>query len=341
MMSKLKKPTVLVRRASDSSGAFRTREEEKPRQVKTKSQPQLGSPMPELLHTRTPRTMEDEALRLNRASIPNVTFEENSKPVASTTTTSPQVQHDTDTNKGMPTQPANIIDDFIDRMAMDKVGAFTKNIIIALVNRVMNSGYVNTENNGKIHLQSFGLGIMLTSIVVMIQPFLVVYLDSWVVLLGRLFKHLVTWIVVVGVISYVLNPKDAKHGTTGSTGIKPVDIGKPLQYEVTKSVPSSPKKTQPKPSRKNTAPSIMTRATSSTRPSEGVFESEQDFLIRETENTQNIERAKLGVEGSRPPRDDFEQFMEVARKKEQERIMHQKFMDANKEGITRQIAFNE
>ncbi|KAH3688411.1 hypothetical protein WICPIJ_000550 [Wickerhamomyces pijperi] len=107
----------------------------------------------------------------------------------------------------------------IDKLNIGPVGEFLKTILIALTNRLLSSQYINSSPSSQIHLQSFLYGVVTTSLVLFISPFLSVYLDSWVVLLVRLFKHIIGWLVGGFALHYVIRSKQS--GTTGTSASTP------------------------------------------------------------------------------------------------------------------------
>jgi len=342
----------------------------------------INSNNSELTSLSRPRTREDEQIYLNTGKIspiikespkfrrPSVISDGYESPLRGNF---PQTVGDNNNNSSSSSSSSDDddlkgIDEFIDRLNIGKIGEFIKKIILYTWKKIQSSKYINSENDGKLHLQSFAIGVILTSIVVMIQPFLIIYLDSWIVLLCRLFKHLMAWILVIAIISYIFNPK--KQTTTTATSNSMDDqfpgttsrinhFDTKLQYKV-KSTSSSNhssrstspnkfkpigikngninKKSSPRPSfsqRNSTTNNSQISLTPSMK--KDVIElnqnidgyNEQLLLKNVTERNQIDERARWDqFQGAMDrPKDNYERFMNVAYRKNQEVENYNKFVE--------------
>jgi hypothetical protein len=221
------------------------------------------------------------------------------------------------------------VDDLMDRLNIHKMAEFLKATILRIIDKILKSRFINSVNDGKIHIHSFGLGIAMTTAVVMIQPFLVVYLDSWIILLGKLLKHLMAWLVVGGVLTYVLNPKKGDH--LGERGRK-VHFQE-LQYSVKSSEPSrdsSPskaKRVSQTTIRRQPVPLQRFGSESSIQRRGPQFDDPQ-MLISMTTQMQDVENSRY--ERSKT---GYDTFMEGAFRKEEEEEKYRKFIDDNRYDI--------
>lgn len=244
------------------------------------------------------------------------------------------------------------IEELIDKLNIGKIGDFMKRIMMVIWNKLQNSKYVNSENDGRVHLQSFCIGVIMTSIVVMIQPFLVVYLDSWIVLLGRLLKHLMAWVFVAAVLSYAFtsSKKSKADMSVNGTGELRLNNFEKLQYRVKNSNNSSRSTSPTKSLRGKLAsgrPSFSRPSFSQSSVSRGELASlnsnrrdsldtynEQLLLMNITERTQLDEKTRMGMmENYDRPKDNYEKFMDVAYKKTQEHDVYNKFVNDSRENI--------
>lgn len=188
------------------------------------------------------RTADDEHLPLNQAQISPSPSPE----IETDTSTAPNIQHDSSTLERQQ-QINDYITRAIDRLDIGPIGGLLKTLVIAISNRLLSSKYINSDPSPQIHLQSFLYGVVTMSLVMFISPFLSVYLDSWVVLLIRLFKHLAGWLVVGFTLHYVIKSKQKPTAVTSDTNqqftqpAQPMHTYEQLQYSVR---PSSPMKPQ-------------------------------------------------------------------------------------------------
>ena len=177
----------------------------------------------------------------------------------------------------------------------------------------------------------------------MIQPFLVVYLDSWIVLLGRLFKHLMAWVMVAAVLSYAFNTsKKAKQDKESHEVVAPrLNNFEKLHYRVKNSSNNSSRSTSPTKSLKNkngSRPSFSRQSFSSAsiprRDSTDSY-NDQMILMNITERTQQDERFRIDHHNGDKPKNNYEKFMDVAYKKNQEHDIYNKFVNDSKENVRR------
>lgn len=227
-----------------------------------------------------------------------------------------------------------LIEKFIDGLRFNEmVTSLLKSILIPVTHRILRSNYVNTQNNDKLHLQSFGIGVLLTSFMVTIQPFLAIYVDGWVLVLGKVFKHLFGWLIVGGIISYVLGSKpDTKMNDNVSrnhdTEVRDNRFTA-LEYTVKNSRSSSPQKKPRRPAK------ISRRTSDVVYGIDGpIGPNSENMLMKMTEHAQVIERAKFDVDRSRPSENpNYDKFMDVALKKDHQGEMYKKFVNDNREII--------
>lgn len=279
------------------------------------------------------RTADDEHIEIHRAEI---------KPLVMETRARSQRFGNSRESIGADDYEPTPFEDFMERLNINKIANFLRVSSSRLVNKILSSQYINNVNDGKVHIHSFGLGVAMTSIVVMIQPLIVVYLDSWVILLGKLFKHLMAWFVVGAVLSYILNPK--KKAKKTRVDIEDGPSFKELQYSVKSSDTSSPTRrsiagASNRPSavvRRQTEPYSMTTR----KGSQYDGYEDQQALINMTAHAQTNESHRMV-----PPRPKtaYDHFMEGAFKKEEDKEAYNRFVDLNREDIRRQTeyAFSE
>lgn len=323
------KKTVL--RRDSNSAPFR------PAPIETKPS-DSSIPTSELTSLSRPRTRDDESIFVNTGKVSPMIKE------------APRFSRRSTFSEESPLRKASDVDDdntaideFVDRLNIGKIGDFLKKIIIAIWKRLQNSKYINSDNDGRIHLQSFCIGVILTSVVVMIQPFLVVYLDSWIVLLGRLFKHLMAWVMVAAVLSYAFNTsKKAKQDKESHEVVAPrLNNFEKLHYRVKNSSNNSSRSTSPTKSLKNkngSRPSFSRQSFSSAsiprRDSTDSY-NDQMILMNITERIQQDEKFRIDHHNNDKPKDNYEKFMDVAYKKNQEHDIYNKFVNDSKENVRR------
>jgi hypothetical protein len=261
-----------------------------------------------------PRTADDESIEVHTAQ---------SKPLA--------VNAKKDTVKRSSNSQLQV-DDLLDRLNIHKMADFLKEMILSIIDRILKSQYINSVNDGKIHIHSFGLGIAMTAVVVMIQPFLVVYLDSWIILLGKLLKHLMAWLFVGGVMTYVLNPKKGDH--RGERGRK--IHYQELQYSVKSSEtsrdssPSKAKRVSQTPILRQPIP-LQRFGTESSIQRRGPQFDDPQMLISMTTQMQDVENSSY-----ERPKTGYDKFMDGAFRKEEEEEKYRKFIDGNRDDIRKQ-----
>lgn len=135
------------------------------------------------------------------------------------------------------------LDHLVDRLDLGRVVQLAKRLAAFLLIKLLASGYVTTESDGRVHLQSFGLGVLFACAAMVIQPFLMNYFETWILILGKLTKHLAAWCGFAIFVMYVVNHgRNATARGTSTTGTDRVDTYEKLEYKVTNSKPSSPKK---------------------------------------------------------------------------------------------------
>lgn len=158
-----------------------------------------------------------------------------------------------------------------------------KSLAVPLVKRLISSPYIDSSSSNQVHLQSFALGIAVTYVISIVHPFIMIYLDGWILFWLKLLKNLVGWAVVGGALHYFFSrhnsispPEDSIEGHQEQRENRFQE----LQYTVKKSRDSSPKKAK----------------VSFAKPQM----SSEKVLMKLTEQQQNIERAKQDVNMSRP-----------------------------------------
>lgn len=211
------------------------------------------------------------------------------------------------------------IESFIDELQLNEFAAKCLKVLILPVSfKVLNSEYINSNNDGKLHLQSFGLGIILAFAMVIIQPFLTFYLDGWILFIGKLLKNLIGWLVFGCLISYFLNHNKKEGG--GNSNYQE------LQYTV-KNSKSSP---QVKKAKKVTK--IAPYSTHITYDKNGPVNETSELLLKKiTQHQQDIDDARYEVNNSRIDEDvNYNKFMNIALKKDKEIGIYNKFVSDNK-----------
>lgn len=278
-----------------------------------------------------PRTSDDESMYIHTARLKPVGQAPFEKDNANTV-----FMGDQRPSGEASTAQQSQLDEFIDRLNLDKATTMGKDVLIKIINKILSSQYINSVNDGKVHIHSFGLGVGVTAVAVLIQPFLTVYLSSWAILLGRLFKHLIAWLVVGGVLMYILNPRNGSVGNKSTERSRHAHFQE-LQYSVKSS--QSSRDTSPKRNPAALAPRrpIVRRDTEppSFRPRTGSHFGNQDqqALMDITENSQALERARYNQAG---PKTGYDRFMDGALKKEEEQEKYRRFVEDNRDGIKRQ-----
>lgn len=313
--TKFKKTTLLLRRNSGTAD-FRVVDPGRPTKLPF-----------------TPRTADDESIDLHTADVKLLIPESKHSDLRQMGDNLPTLREQQGTTQ---------VDDFLNRLNLDKAGAFMKATAINLLRRFLASPYINSINDGRIHIHSFGLGVAMTAIVVMVQPYLVVYLDSWMALLTKLFKHLMAWLVVGGLLTYVLNPKKATDAVTRGRGAEFKELKYSVKSSTESSRASSPRKKQLQTPILRRPVTVQRRETEpvrfSRRGSDSAW-SDQQVLMNTTAQMQDIERAKYDMERARfeRPRSGYEKFMDGAFKKDEEKEKYNKFVDDTREGLKRKV----
>ncbi|CCH41071.1 CREB-regulated transcription coactivator 2 [Wickerhamomyces ciferrii] len=379
-MIKGKFKKTILRRDSDNS-AFRPSQQQQSQQPQSQSQPTTPIDQNELISiTRPPpRTKDDESIFINTGVITPIAVESPPKLSRKTTNgstgygkTSASAQYfptgdetpysyapSIHSNKSYKSEAraSNNVEDFIDGLNIGMIGDFLKKIMNIIWDKLQKSPYINTENDGKLHLQSFFVGIIMTSIVVMVQPYLVGYLDSWIVLLGRLFKHLMAWVMVAGVLSYVFKTKKNDDDDSRSNNFDQMTVktNKTRSSSPTKSFKS--KKTHR--DRPNLAKHQIPSLIDPTLPQSNQelnqittnksMNQDQLMLMNITEQTQEDEFERFENNGiptqlsdgfpqdHMVPNNNYNEFMKIAIEKDQQHQQYNKFIDDNRKGIKKMV----
>ncbi|KAH3677620.1 hypothetical protein WICMUC_001723 [Wickerhamomyces mucosus] len=239
--------------------------------------------------------------------------------------------------------------EFIDRLNLGPLGEVFKKIAVGFLTYLLSSKYINSDPSSQIHIQSFLYGVILTAIVFIIQPLLSNYLDSWMILLIRLGKHLVGWIVVGVALSYALK----QQSTNGSNGLQTVeprgrgDIYEKLEYSVKSSRSTSPfkQKNKPVPSKPKfarfasapTAPQIKNTAANNNRQNNynemmitkmtGDYDTNIDSRSIGYRNNNYSSTSNNFTSQSTGPTSHYDRFMTAANEKHKQNENYERFVN--------------